>query len=39
MPIGIRLEIEVYKAILPQQMEMETALNLLENTVKEGVKN
>ena len=39
MPIGIRLEIEVHKAILPQQMEMETALNLLENTVKEGVKN
>ena len=39
MPIGVRLEIEVHKAILPQQMEMETALNLLENSVKEGVKN
>jgi hypothetical protein len=39
MPIGVRLEIEVHKAILPQQMEMETALDLLENAVKKGVKN
>lgn len=39
MPIGVRLEIEVHKAILPQQMEMETALDLLENTVKKGIKN
>lgn len=38
MPIGVRLEVKVHKAILPQQMEMETALDLLENTVKEGVK-
>ena len=34
MPIGVRLEIEVHKAILPQQMEIETTLDLLENTVK-----
>ena len=39
MPIGVRLEVKVHKAILPRQMEMETALDLLENTVKEGVKN
>ena len=39
MPIGVRLEVKVHKAILPEQMEMETALDLLENTVKEGVKN
>jgi 1-acyl-sn-glycerol-3-phosphate acyltransferase len=39
MPIGVRLEIEVHKVILTQQMEIETALDLLENTVKEGVKN
>lgn len=39
MPIGIRLEIQVHKAILPQQMGMETAIDLLENTVKKGVKN
>ena len=39
MPIGVRLEVKVHKAILPQQMEMETTLDLLENTVKEGVKN
>lgn len=39
VPIGIRLEIEVHRAILPQQMEMETALDLLENTVKKGIKN
>lgn len=39
MPIGVRLEVKVHKAILPQQMEMETALDLLENTVKEGIKN
>ena len=38
MPIGVRLEVKVDKAILPQQMEMETALDLLENTVKEGLK-
>ena len=39
MPIGVRLEVHVHKAILPQQMEMETALDLLENTVKKGIKN
>lgn len=39
MPIGVRLEVHVHKAIFPQQMEMETALDLLENTVKEGIKN
>jgi 1-acyl-sn-glycerol-3-phosphate acyltransferase len=39
MPIGVRIEIEVHKSILPQQMEIETTLDLLENTVKEGVKN
>lgn len=39
MPIGVRLEVQVHKAILPHKMEVETALDLLENTVKDGIKN
>ena len=39
MPLGVRLEIKVQKAILPQEMEMEKAIDLLENAVKIGVKS
>ncbi|MEN8767994.1 MAG: 1-acyl-sn-glycerol-3-phosphate acyltransferase, partial [Candidatus Arcticimaribacter sp.] len=39
MPLGVRLEVRVKKAILPHKMEMEKAIDLLENAVKEGVKN
>lgn len=39
MPLGVRLEIKVQKAILPHKMDMEKAIDLLENAVKEGVRN
>lgn len=39
MPIGVQLNICIKKPIHPQEMEMEVAIDLLENSVKEGIKN
>ena len=39
MPLGVRLEVKVQKAIEVQGMNIETALDKLEYAVKEGIKN
>ncbi len=39
MPLGVRLEVRVQKAIEVQGMDMEIAIDQLENAVRKGIKN